>query len=113
MTPIEKNESGHYIWGGVCEGWHLAKAGNLSVVEERMPPGGSEVRHRHQRARQFFYVLEGTLSFEVDGKEHDLLPRQGIEIEPSIPHRVFNRSAADTEFLVISTPPSQGDRELA
>jgi mannose-6-phosphate isomerase-like protein (cupin superfamily) len=113
MNLIDKNNAEHYAWGGICEGWHLAKAGTLSVVEERIPPGGSEVRHRHQRALQFFYVLKGVLSFEVEGMEHDLSPRQGIEIRPSVAHRVFNRSAADAEFLVISTPPSHSDREPA
>ena len=113
MSPIDKNNADHYAWGGICEGWHLVKADALSVVEERIPPGGSEVRHRHQRALQFFYVLKGVLSFEVEGTEHVLSPRQGIEVRPSVAHQVFNRSAEEAEFLVISTPPSQGDRELA
>jgi mannose-6-phosphate isomerase-like protein (cupin superfamily) len=32
---------------------------DLSVIEERMPPGTAGQRHRHQRSRQFFFVLEG------------------------------------------------------
>jgi len=113
MTVIEKANAEHYAWGGICEGWHLLKTNALSVIEERMPPGGSENRHRHQSAAQFFYVLKGVLSFEIDGKEHDLSPRQGVEIKPGVAHRVFNRSAGDAEFLVISMPPSHGDREPA
>jgi mannose-6-phosphate isomerase-like protein (cupin superfamily) len=98
------------VWGGICDGWHLLKSDVLSVIEERIPPGGAEVRHRHQHARQFFYVLSGVLSFEIDGKEFDLTSRQGINVSPGDPHRIFNRSGVDAEFLVISMPSSHGDR---
>ena len=109
MGVIDKNSAEHYRWGGICDGWHLLMRDTHSIIEERVPPGGSESRHRHHGATQFFYVLKGVLSFEVDGKEYDLSPRQGIEIGLSVPHRVFNRSAQDAEFLVVSTPPSHGD----
>jgi mannose-6-phosphate isomerase-like protein (cupin superfamily) len=107
---IDRDSAEHYLWGGVCEGWHLLKRPDLSVIEERVPPGGSEIRHRHLKARQFFYVLSGTLSFEIDGAVHDIVARQGIEIAPGAAHRVFNTAATDAEFLVISNPPSHGDR---
>ena len=29
----------------------------LSVIQERVPPGDRERRHLHSKARQFFYVL--------------------------------------------------------
>ncbi|MES2307679.1 MAG: cupin domain-containing protein [Verrucomicrobiota bacterium] len=107
---IEKQTASHYIWGNGCDGWCLLTADTLSIIEERIPPGGSEIRHHHQIARQFFYVLAGILSFEINGKEIDLTPRQGIEIAPSVSHRVFNRFSHDAEFLVISSPPSHDDR---
>ena len=109
---MERQNASHYLWGDGCDGWHLLKAESLSVIEERMRAGTSEVKHHHQMARQFFYVLKGVLSFEINGLELDLTPRQGVEIPPAIPHRVFNRSNQDTEFLVISSPPSHGDRVL-
>jgi mannose-6-phosphate isomerase-like protein (cupin superfamily) len=109
---IQKQTASHYVWGNGCDGWHLLAADSLSIIEERIPPGCSEVRHHHQTARQFFYILSGMLSFEINGKELDLTSRQGIEIAPSISHRVFNRSGHDAEFLVISSPPSYGDRQL-
>lgn len=110
MRAIEKKNTEHYAWGAGCDGWHFLKAENLSIIEERMPPGASEMRHHHEKAHQFFYVLSGTLSFEIDGKEFDVVLGQGIEVKPSIPHRVFNRSRQDAGFLVISSPPSHGDR---
>ena len=46
-----------------------------------MPPGTSEVRHYHQQANQFFYVLQGSLSIEVGGTEFVLSPGQGIHVD--------------------------------
>ena len=100
----------HYTWGEVCDGWHLVRAAGLSVIEERMPAGSKEQRHWHQQSRQFFYVVEGELTMAFDGRTVTLPPCHGIEIAPEIPHQARNSSDAETRFLVISQPPSHGDR---
>jgi uncharacterized cupin superfamily protein len=107
---IDKHTATHYSWGDGCDGWRLIRTPTLSVIEERMPPGTSEVRHYHRSATQFFYVLRGTLSIEVDGHEHELGPGQGILTPAGQAHQVLNRSVAAAEFLVVSNPPSQDDR---
>lgn len=107
------SDENHYAWGEACDGWHLVRHADLSVIQERMPPGTSEVRHRHQRSRQFFTVLEGTLAIEVEGHEHHLTARDGLEVPPGAAHQVRNLSDAPVDFLVVSTPPSHGDREPA
>ncbi|HEY1206905.1 MAG: cupin domain-containing protein [Bryobacteraceae bacterium] len=107
---IEKQTAPHYSWGDGCDGWRLVRTPTLSVIEERMPPGASEVRHYHRSATQFFYVLHGTLSIEVDEREQELSPGQGILIPAGQAHPVLNRSEEAAEFLVVSNPPSQDDR---
>jgi quercetin dioxygenase-like cupin family protein len=109
-TPTSRSVADHYRWGESCDGWHLVRAGALSVIEERMPPGSREARHRHASARQFFYVLAGVLTMEVDGSRHRLAARTGIEIAPGVAHQAINEGDTDAEFLVVSTPPSHGDR---
>jgi mannose-6-phosphate isomerase-like protein (cupin superfamily) len=103
----------HYAWGEVCDGWHLVWSDDLSVIEERMPPGSAEQRHFHVRARQFFYVLYGELTMEIDGRLQLIGPRQGIEVLPGEAHQASNRSDAAVRFLVISQPPGRGDRQPA
>ena len=106
----------HYTWGPAghpCDGWHLVRTAGLSVILERMPPGAHEVRHYHNRARQFFFVLEGELTIEIEGDEFALGREQGIEVAPEVLHQAFNRSSKDVRFLVISQPPSHGDRTNA
>src|SRR5271156_1957518 len=110
--PVSTASAEHYTWGNVCHGWHLLRGENLSVIEEHMPPGAEEQRHFHTSARQFFYVLAGELTMEVDGRFCTLQPRQGLEIAPGQPHQALNRSGTDSRFLVISQPPSHGGRQL-
>ena len=109
-TPTSKERAPRYEWGDACEGWHLVRASDLSVIEERMPAGASEVRHWHARARQFFYVLDGTLTIEVEGVVHRLPARSGLELPPGTAHQALNQTTGDVAFLVISEPPSHGDR---
>ncbi len=111
--PTARSSADHYRWGDACDGWHLVRADTLSVIEERMPPGSSEMRHRHAAARQYFYVLSGVLTMEVGGTRHRLVARSGIEIAPGVAHQAINEGDADAEFLVVSTPPSHGDRIAA
>ncbi|MEP6731984.1 MAG: cupin domain-containing protein [bacterium] len=108
--PISIANANHYTWGGQCDGWHMVRAANFSVIEERMPPGCAEERHWHTRAKQFFYVLAGTLKIEVEGAMHDLPAGFGIELPAGLAHQARNDSKADVRFLVISSPPHQGDR---
>lgn len=112
-TPIDTTTAAHYVWGDGCDGWHLVRAAGLSVIQERMPPGTSEARHRHGASRQFFHVLAGALVIEADGVEHALRAGTGLEIAPGVAHQVMNRGDVDASFLVVSQPPSHGDRELA
>jgi quercetin dioxygenase-like cupin family protein len=112
-SPASRSTADHYRWGESCDGWHLVRTTALSVIEERMPPGTREARHHHAAARQFFYVLAGVLTMEVDGTRHHLVPRTGIEIAPGAAHQAINEGDTDAEFLVVSTPPSHGDRIAA
>ncbi|MHB1021278.1 MAG: cupin domain-containing protein [Acidobacteriaceae bacterium] len=118
MSPaniIDTGNAEHYTWGEndkgeKCDGWHLVKTPELSIILERMPPGTSEVRHFHHTARQFFFVLEGEFLLEVDHEEFVLQPEHGMEVRPGQVHQAMNRSGADVRILVTSQPPSHGDR---
>lgn len=110
MRPVSAANASHYVWGGDCDGWHLLRTSQLSVIEENMPPGTAEKRHHHVSARQFFYVLAGELTMEIEREEFVLRMGEGIEIAPDHAHQAINRSTAAARFLVISQPPAHGDR---
>lgn len=109
---ISKQHAEHYVWGENCDGWHLLKNKNLSVIHERIPASTSEVKHYHQHARQFFFILSGTASIVIDNKEINLKQHEGLEVPPLVTHQIFNKSGDDIEFLVISLPIAKGDRIL-
>lgn len=110
--PIASIRTGkHYVWGDNCDGWHLAASPTLSVIQERMPGGAFEIRHLHNEAEQFFYVLNGIATLEVAGAIHVLRSNEGFHVPAGVPHTLSNRHEEILEFLVISTPPSHGDRE--
>lgn len=115
MRAISTSNAEHYAWPSVvnaatCDGWHLHRSDALSVIEERMPPGTAEQRHLHQHATQFFYVLAGEFTIELNGEEFRLAPFTGLSVPAQTPHQVFNHGSEDARFLVISQPPSHGDR---
>jgi mannose-6-phosphate isomerase-like protein (cupin superfamily) len=112
MPPriISQSNAEHYTWGSSCDGWFLVRTPELNIIEERMPPGASETRHRHLRARQFFFVLEGELTMEVEQQVFTVRRGEGIEIAPGQAHQAMNRGRDDLHFLVTSQPPSHGDR---
>ena len=76
-----------------------------------MPPGTMEQMHFHSAAQQLFFILAGTASFEMNGSEVSVASRESFYVPAGAVHKISNRSDRDLEFLVISEPPSHGDRE--
>jgi len=108
VISIENAE--HYMWGEICDGWHLLKRDDMSVIQERVPAGGVEIMHYHNMARQFFYILDGQGTMVFEDREVVLAKGQGLEISPQIKHQFKNQSNADVHFLVISVPATRNDR---
>jgi mannose-6-phosphate isomerase-like protein (cupin superfamily) len=107
---VSRENAEHYRWGNDCDAWYLVKDPQLNVIEELMPPGAAEVRHHHQKAQQFFYVIAGEVLMEVEGETALVPAGSGIWIKPGKRHQIRNPSSAAVRFLVISQPPSRGDR---
>jgi mannose-6-phosphate isomerase-like protein (cupin superfamily) len=107
---IKKEKAEHYIWGGICDGWHYLKSDSLSIIREKMPPNTSEQKHRHNIAQQFFYVLEGSAVFHFNNEVFNINKGEGIHIPQGTDHFISNRTDQELEFIVISQPKSHGDR---
>jgi mannose-6-phosphate isomerase-like protein (cupin superfamily) len=107
-----QNTIERFTWGDVCDGWRLLDQKDLSVIEESVSAGAGETWHLHDRARQFFYVLDGTASFELAGEPPFAMGAgEGIAVDAGRPHRISNPDGpAEVRFLVISAPATRGDR---
>lgn len=113
ITSTSLANAEHYFWGADCDGWHFLKHPDLSVIQERVPPGRGEVKHFHTKARQYFFVLKGHASLEFDDDTVIFGPGEGVHVPPGVSHRFANMGSDVVEFLVISAPTTQGDRTNA
>ena len=77
----------------------------------RTPPGGGSPRGMHTHTwEQLFYVLDGTMSIEVDGQRHEVGPGNLIVFPAGMPHRNWNETERDTVHLAINVPMPDPDR---
>lgn len=106
----DRSNAEHYEWGFGCEGWRMVDTPELSVIEERMPPGATEKLHYHERAVQYFHILAGEARFEVDGNAVVVPEGEGMHILPGQRHRVWNTATSDLRFVLTSAPTTRGDR---
>ncbi len=110
MKIVSTRNGEHYSWGDNCSGWHLLKSPGLSVIQESVPTGTGENLHYHAHAEQFFYVLAGKATLEVGGQSFSLAEGEGLHVNAGQPHYLYNHGPETLKFLVISAPPSHGDR---
>lgn len=109
---ISKEQAEHYNWGQGCDGWHLVKSKQLSIIQERIPPGAGEVKHFHQHAQQFFFILSGRARLTIGETIYELLPHQGCHVAAGCVHKIENDYTEDLIFTVTSTPTTSGDRTV-
>ncbi|AWL13000.1 hypothetical protein HMF8227_02548 [Saliniradius amylolyticus] len=110
MKVINTKNATHYRWGTNSDGWHLLHSDELSIIEERVPPGEAEQRHYHKRSQQFFYILSGLAHIEIDAEIFCLHQGCGIHVSPGCTHKLENKSSQELRFLVVSQPHSHSDR---
>jgi len=107
---VSRVNAEHYRWGHECDAWHLVKDPEMTVIEELIPPGAAEVRHYHKKAQQFFYILSGEAIMQVEDDPVLVPAGSGIRIVPGVWHQIRNPSSGPLRLLVISHPPSHGDK---
>lgn len=79
-------------------------AGQLTVIEYEIAPGGpSPVPHRHKYV-EVFYLLTGSLTFTVDGQEVIGAAGTTITVPAGVVHTYRNESPEPVRFLVICAP---------
>ena len=111
MKPVSKQRPlTQYTWGKAANAWDLVDEKTLSVKLESMPPGEEELLHYHAHAQQFFYILKGIASFEIEGEQREVKQEEGFYIGPNQKHRIMNRSKQALEFILCSQPSTADDR---
>jgi quercetin dioxygenase-like cupin family protein len=80
-------------------------AGRLAVYESVTPPAtAGPPLHLHRTWDEAFYILEGEMTFPVDGHEHLVPAGSFIFVPRGILHTFWNASDAPTRQLTVFTP---------
>ena len=92
---IEPGGGKHMMISGDVNSILLAKKqtnGTYSIVEGRIYPGGGPPPHIQTREYEGFYVLDGELNFNVEGKQ--VISKAGtmINIPPNVIHSFKNHT---------------------
>jgi quercetin dioxygenase-like cupin family protein len=80
-----------------------ASAPELGVCEAVIGPGDEPPMHVHSREDEWFYLLDGEVSFHVGGETYHGGPETFVSFPRGIPH-TFTVESPSARFLVINTP---------
>jgi quercetin dioxygenase-like cupin family protein len=80
-----------------------ASTGPLGAVEVVMAPGDEPPMHVHRHEDEWLYVLEGEVTFHVDGRSHRGRPGAFASFPRDIPH-TFTVEGPGARLLVINAP---------
>lgn len=78
--------------------------GAYCLAEATVPPGGGPPPHYHTREEESFYVLEGEITFTVDGRTVLGAPGTFVQIPRGTPHAFKNNSAVPARMLIQCAP---------
>ncbi|MGD0745413.1 MAG: cupin domain-containing protein [Verrucomicrobiota bacterium] len=77
---------------------------NMGARLWRLPPKSANTLHKHIRAEEFYFVLEGTGRLRV-GDETLTVPRYGgVLVGPDQLRQVFNDTDAEVLWLIVGAP---------
>jgi len=73
----------------------------------KLPPRSANTLHKHVRAEEFYFVIEGIGRIRI-GEETLTVPRYGaVLVGPSSLRQVFNDTDSETLWLIIGAPEAE------
>ena len=83
------------------------KSENLGARLWRFPPKSANTLHKHVRAEEFYFVLEGVGRIRV-GEETLTVPKHGgVLVGPQSMRQVFNDTDTEVLWLIIGAPENE------
>jgi mannose-6-phosphate isomerase-like protein (cupin superfamily) len=84
---------------------HDSGGKHCSVNWIRTPAGGGSPAGMHTHVvDQIFYILAGTMSLEIEGREYQAGPGSLVVFPAGVPHRNWNGGSEPTIHLAFNTP---------
>ena len=78
--------------------------GKYAMWEAIVPPGGGPPPHVHSREEEGFYILEGEITFTVNGEKIVALAGMFANVPVGTPHSFKNESDRPAKMLISVAP---------
>lgn len=103
FTAIDKSGADEQMIQRLFDHHSGAKTCTINCI--KTPVGGGSPAGMHIHAvDQIFYILRGTMSIEIEGKQYDCSPGSLIVFPAGIRHRNWNGGSEPTVHLAFNTP---------
>jgi quercetin dioxygenase-like cupin family protein len=76
----------------------------LSITSELTPPGGGPPLHVHRREDEIFLVIDGRISYCVNGEWTEVEPGGVVYLPRGVPHAFRNVGESPSRHWIITTP---------
>jgi quercetin dioxygenase-like cupin family protein len=99
-----------YDWGEV--GWRcgpqVTGAGQLTVMDVTLEPGGGHAFHKHPQQEEMIIVKAGRIEQWIERDRHELGPGDSVYLDADVVHASFN-VGDETAHLQVVLSPCVGD----
>ena len=75
----------------------------------RLPPNSANTLHKHIRAEEFYFVVEGVGRIRVGDQTLTVPKHGGVLVGPSQLRQVFNDTKSDVLWLIVGAPEEVPD----
>ena len=90
---------------GEIKAAHADTRGRFALVDTVFAPGfQGPPPHRHREMHDCFYVIDGTLVFQVDGRRVEAGPGTFVAVPPGVVHTFANEGAEPARVLNLFSP---------
>jgi quercetin dioxygenase-like cupin family protein len=107
LKVIGPNEGRAIHWLGSRATFFATSAETASafaIWTDEPPPGGGPVPHAHTREEEFFYVLEGNVTFWCAGEEFAATPGAFVGLPKGLGHQFRNEGKGPSRILIFFVP---------
>ena len=75
----------------------------------RFPPKSANTLHKHRRAEEFYFVIEGVGRIRIDDETITVPKHGGVLVGPNQLRQVFNDTDAEVLWLIVGAPDNEFD----
>jgi mannose-6-phosphate isomerase-like protein (cupin superfamily) len=85
--------------------YRFSRDGDVLLVEIWAEPGGATPEHHHPAIEERFEVLEGEVTFKIDGRAQTAGPGMRVVAKPGVPH-AFENTGKNVAYVRAEVEPA-------